>query len=1120
MHRCLRAAALLALCFLLFAPLVLAQVVGATLSGTIRDSSGAAIPNARVVVTNKGTSAARATQSNGTGLYSLANLPAGIYQVAISANGFATGITDNVELTVGGARQIDGNLAVGNVANTVEVTTVPLDVEGDSSIVSATVGQRRIVDLPLNGRDWTQLATLQPGVNFVRSQPPTGSAAASNRGSRGYGTQLTVNGHSPYENTYRLDGVNENDYSNGAPGSPLGVNLGVDAIQEFSVITSAYTAEYGRTSGGIVNAITRSGTNQVHGSAYIFDRDSIFDARNYFDPTAGIPTLHREQFGGSLGGPIRKEKTFAFVNYEGIRQSAGLPIISNVPEPAARTGAIHTATGAAQQVAVNPVVAQYLGLYPLPNYGSAVPGTFGDVGLFQFTANTTIAENFIVARLDQTLASKDTLSATYLRDNSPEQTPDAGGNEKFLFNAGRQVAVLTENHIITPNILNVVRVGFNRSLGNVDTPSAALNATAANQSIGYLPGLYIPRLQVTGLITVGGLGSERAVATANNSLQFYDDVSFTRGRNTLKFGFAYERLNGFTHASLPNGSATFVTTSTTGTALANFLLARPYAADVVPSGTTSTVELVDNLFAGYVQDDLRVSGRLTVNLGLRYEATTIPYDRHSAGGEVNSLTAPAGSPACPAAIQPTTVPGCTVPVSQFFQTNPTLNDFEPRVGFAYNPFGDGKTAVRGAFGIYDELPLPYIIAPYSSIAAPYSNDAVLVGNVPVGTFPFGVAAVGTANPGNRLGRYITPNPSRDYSLNYNLNIEQEYGKHFSTLIGYTGSHSLHTPFSSDEMNQVAPSQVQVINGRYFWPLAGVKQDANASSIFGILFDGSSHYNGLLTQIKASQYHGLTAQATYTWSQCTDYGSSTTTPNNYTNSVATLIYFDKAQRKGACDYNLTQLFSTNVLYELPSPTGREVVKTLGGGYQVGAIVYATTGVPFTLIQSGDVLGQKGNALSAFPDRLQNCNPYTSNYKSNGGYYVNTNCFVFPTVAATSPLAAICNQGGLQPVNGQVLCLNEQGNLRRNSLIGPRLVEADVSLIKNTRIPRISEAFNLQLRVEAFNVLNHTNFQAPGGSFAARNTSQAAFNTETGPLTANLTGTATTSRQVQLGAKFIF
>ena len=1108
------------LLFGLFLPDALAQSVGATLNGVVSDPTGATVPGAKVVVTNLGTNTQRTTTANGSGLYSLSSLPAGFYRVTISAQGFATEVVNSVELTVGGAREVNGKLTVGSVTNTVEVTTAPTDVEIDTSIVSATVNERRIVDLPLNGRDWTQLATLQPGVNFVRSQPPTGSAAASNRGTRGYGTQLTVNGHSPYENSYRLDGVNENDYSNGAPGSPLGVNLGVDAIEEFSVITSAYTAEYGRTSGGIVNAITRAGTNRVHGSAYIFDRDSIFDARNYFDPTT-IPTLHREQFGASLGGPIRKDKTFVFANYEGVRQSAGLPIIGMTPTASARTGAIHTATGAAQQVTVNPVIAQYLNLYPQPNYGTTVPGTFGDVGLFQLTANTTIAENFFIARMDQTLTSKDTLSATYLRDNSPEQTPDAGGNEEFLFNAGRQVAALTETHILTANLLNVVRVGFNRSLGNVDTPSQALNATAANQTLGYLPGLYIPRLQVTGLTIVGGLGSERSVSTAQNSLQFYDDLSFSRGRNTLKFGFSYERINGYSHAILPNGSATFVTTSTTGTALANFLLAKPYAADVVPSGRTTTAEPVDNLFAGYVQDDLKLSSRLTVNLGLRYEATTIPYDRRGLGGAVNSLTAPVGSPACPQTIQPTTVPGCTVPISQYLQSNPTLNDFEPRVGFAWNPFGDGKTAVRGAFGIYDELPLPYILTTYSTISAPYSTDALLVGNVPAGTFPFGVAAVGTANPGNRLGRYYQPNPRRDYSLNYNLNIEQQYGKHFSTLVGYTGSHSMHTPFSSNEMNQVAPSQVQVINGRYFWPLTGgVKQNVNESSIFGILFDGSSHYNGLLTQIKASQYHGLTAQATYTWSQCTDYGSSTSTPNNYTNSVANLIYFDKAQRKGGCDFNLTQLFSANVLYDLPSPTRNEALKVIGGGYQIGTIVYATTGVPFTLLQSGDVLGQKGNALSAFPDRVQNCAPYTSNYKSNGGYYVNTNCFVFPTVAATSPLAAICNQGGLTPVNGQVLCLNEQGNLRRNSLIGPRLVEADVSVIKNTRVPRLGETFNFQLRVEAFNVLNHTNFQAPTGSFAARNTSQANFNAETGPLAAPLTGTATTSRQLQLGAKFIF
>ena len=302
----------------------LGQSVGATVTGVVKDSTGATIPGAKVVVTNLATNVERAGASNGTGLYTISDVPAGRYKVTISAQGFSTGVTNEVQLTVGGEREVDGTLTVGTVTNTVEVTAAPADVEVDTSIVSATVGEKRIVELPLNGRDWTQLATLQPGVNFVRSQPPTGASGGSNRGSRGYGTQIASNGHSPYENSYRLDVINENDYSNGSPGSALGVNLGVDAIQEFSVITSAYTAEYGRTSGATINAITRSGSNQVHGSAYLFDRDSILDARNYFDP-ATIPTLHREQFGASLGHrctrtrPSSSPTTKAFVSPRGCR---------------------------------------------------------------------------------------------------------------------------------------------------------------------------------------------------------------------------------------------------------------------------------------------------------------------------------------------------------------------------------------------------------------------------------------------------------------------------------------------------------------------------------------------------------------------------------------------------------------------------------------------------------------------------------------------------------------------------------------------------------------------------------------------------------------------------------
>jgi hypothetical protein len=264
-------------------------------------------------------------------------------------------------------------------------------------------------------------------------------------------------------------------------------------------------------------------------------------------------------------------------------------------------------------------------------------------------------------------------------------------------------------------------------------------------------------------------------------------------------------------------------------------------------------------------------------------------------------------------------------------------------------------------------------------------------------------------------------------------------------------------------------------------------------------------------------HGLTVQGTYTFNQCTDLGSSTQSPATYQNSIETLIYYDKVQRKGMCDFNVSQNFPLNAIYELPSPE-HGWIKTLAGGWQMGGIVIASTGVPFTLVQAGDVLGQGGTSFGAFPDVVPNCNPINGNFKTNGLNYINSNCFVFPTVATGSAIAPLCNQGGTTPNSGQLLCLNVQGNERRNQLVGPGLVNVDLSLIKNIRLSRISESFNLQLRVEAFNVFNHTNFQAPvsNDAFGGR----LGFN-QVSPGTAGLlNSTATPSRQVQLGAKVIF
>src|ERR1700737_431225 len=307
-----------------------AQVAGGTLSGTITDSSGAAVANAEVVIKNSATGITKTAPTNTDGFYSAANLLPGDYEVAVSATGFNTEVKKGIVINVGAQPVFNLVLEIGAVANRVEVPTEAPTVQLTSSDISATVNATTVRELPLNGRSWTDLAALQPGVDTIHTQPDFASGA--DRGNRGFGQQLTISGARPQQNNYRLDGISLNDYANGAPGSVLGGSLGVDAIQEFSVLTSNYSAEYGKTSGGVVNAITRSGTNQFHGSVYEFLRNSRLDAKNYFDDhTKPIPPFKRNQFGGAVGGPIFKNRTFFFADYEGIRQSKGITTVTFVP---------------------------------------------------------------------------------------------------------------------------------------------------------------------------------------------------------------------------------------------------------------------------------------------------------------------------------------------------------------------------------------------------------------------------------------------------------------------------------------------------------------------------------------------------------------------------------------------------------------------------------------------------------------------------------------------------------------------------------------------------------------------------------------------------------------------
>src|ERR1700704_3451151 len=458
-----------------------AQVVGGTIEGTITDPRGAVLPDVKVEIVNLSTQIVTTLTSNADGFYTVPNLLPGNYTVTATRAGFATAVTELI-LTVGAQRVVNVSMHIGTVNEVVKVQTEAPEVELASSEISGVVNGTTIRELPLNGRDWTQLATLEPGITSIRTQPAVG---AGDRGQRGFGTQMTVNGGRPAQNNYRLDGTSINDYSNSAPGSVLGADLGSDAVSEFSVLSSTYPAEYGRSSGGGINAITRSGTNEFHGSVYEFLRNSALDASNFFDTKK--PPFKRNQFGATAGGPIVKDRTFIFGNYEGLRQSLGVTQSSIVPTKDARAGHLKD-----KDVTVDSLVIPYLSIWPLPNSGVLIdscrtpdPSGICELGTFKLSGQQITPENYFTTRIDHKFSANDALYGTYMHDSANITQPDELGIKLTGYTTGRQLVTIEENHIFTPQVVNAVRVGYSRVVGLVGQTLKALSPLATDPTLGF-----------------------------------------------------------------------------------------------------------------------------------------------------------------------------------------------------------------------------------------------------------------------------------------------------------------------------------------------------------------------------------------------------------------------------------------------------------------------------------------------------------------------------------------------------------------------------------------------------------------------------------------------------------
>jgi hypothetical protein len=1095
-----------------FTATVSAQVVGATLSGTVTDPQGATVPNAKVSIKNLATAAVRDVMSNDDGLYSAPNLQPGPYEVTVSGQGFDTVVQKGLVLTVGAQETLNVVMKIGQVTQTVEVNSTLPTVQTSSSTISATVDSETVRELPLNGRDWTSLATLEPGVTKVASQVTT--AFNANKGNRGFGNQLTDSGHRPNENSYRVNGIGVNDYSNAAPGGATGLNLGVDAIQEFSVLTTNYTAEYGRTSGAVINAITKSGTNQFHGTGYVFDRDKIFDAKNYFDPPGPIPSFRRIQFGASAGGAIIKDKTFIFGDYEGVRQDQPVSQSIHVPSQEARNGMICVAAGSnpcasLAPIAVDPRIIPYLGLWPCP--ASCQSATFTDTATTNVALAGIARENYFIGRVDQKLSNKDNLSGSYFFDSGPQQQPDPLGNAIHQVFSRRQMGSIEETHVFSPALLNTARFGYSRVIGDINTPVSG-DTIATNTALAIAPGAAAtPQIAVAGLTTAIGLGGLNRFTHEWNSYQGSDDAFYTRGKHQLKFGGAFEHMEyNILEQLSPNGRMNGYGS------VADFLTNIPHQLNALAPGGSHTVAIRENLVAGYVQDDWRAYPNLTINAGVRYEFTTKPTDANNLIQEITTLN---NCTASPTACGP-------VKLNSFIATNPTTYNIEPRVGLAYDPFGDGKTAIRSGFGMFDVLPLPYEFGLNTAATFPYQ----IIGADPAAQLGTGVTDPNVSfNPMKVRNRYVQQDPQRALVMNWNLNIQRELHSGWTALVGYIGSRSVHLSVAADDVNLVQPT---LSSFGLLWPVNGSRIDSNwggGAGIRPVLFDGSSSYEAGEAQLKKTMSNGIQGQISYTFGKCRDTSSAPVTGDTYANSIAVPILLSQGYRSGACDFDVRQSLSATFIWEIPGPkSAPAVVSYLVNGWELGTIVTATTGTPFTATvgAGGDPLntGFNGDFSMDYANLVAGCNPI------HGGInYLNVNCFSLPAVPnaalTTAPFIAAGGcapfPGATQPAPaGSTYCANLLGNAGRNTLYGPGLTTVDFSIFKNFRIQKISEAFNIQLRGEFFNVLNHTNFQAP--NFLTDGNNNSIFDPTGAPLqTAGVLGsTTTTSRQIQLGAKVVW
>ena len=1067
-----------------------AQGVG-TISGKVIDATGAPVGGANVAVKSLETGASRTTTTDESGNFRVPTLPIGPQQITVSKTGFKEAVRTGVNLEVGQQAVVNVQLEVGEVAEQVVVSAEAPVVNTTTDSVRGVVSEQQVKDLPLNGRSFDNLITLNPGaINY--------SSMKSANTSTSDGNTFSVAGRRPSDNIFLMNGIEYTGSSQLAvtPGGASGQLLGIDAVREFNVLTDTYGAEYGKRAGAQVQVVTQSGTNQLHGTLFEFLRNSALDSPGLFDQGT-VPPFRRNQFGGALGGPIKKDRWFLFGNYEGFRQSLAVSSVSIVPDSNARQGLLPNGSPVAN---LNKSMLAYMSFWPLPN-GTELPAVAGQPGaaLSYNYPKQRIREDFGTLRSDYVLGNRDTLSGAYTIDDGNNLTPQSDplfGSYTILRS---QVASIDETHVISPEMLNTFRAGFSRAafaLNGVDLGSIP-------SGLSFVQGLGVGGITVGGGVTTNGPSTITGAGPNNNAgvwnrrnlFTYTDDVQLTKGIHQISAGVWFQRMqDNEDTASRQLGVATFAS-------LTSFL-----------QGTTSNFQVVPtanelgwrSLFgAWYVQDAMKLRRNFSLQLGLRYEFTT-GWNEES-GRASNYVTDSNGVLVTDPRVGSSALTG-----------NNATHLLGPRLGLAWDVFGNGKTAIRAGFGTYYSLvdDLSFLlnsIPPYNG-ALTFSGPLSSI--IPI--IPF-TAPPPTCEPGApaKCATYspqgVQPNAKTQTVQEWNFTLEQQLSHSMVLRLGYVGSFGYHGLLSIDPNTipvqicsnpagcqaggvassgspAAASAQSHVPQGAQYIPV-GTRPNPYLPNGFFWYTEGNSSYNALQIDVSKRLSRGFLFRGNYTWSKDLDMDSGLTIAQANNNPQMIMDRNNLRRDWGPAAMDITSQASLTGVYELPFGHGRHwlgsasgLEEKLVGGWQVNAIATMLSGFPFTPLAGSN---RSGDGDSRNPDR-PSLNPSFTGPVILGTQlqWFNPNAFVLPAYGT-------------------------YGDLGRGVFTGPGLGELDFSVFKDTRV---TEKSSLQFRAEFFNITNRVNLGSPNATVF----SNGAISSSAGVITT----LATTPRQLQFGLKLIF